>query len=188
MDHTWQSLKGQFLMAMPGLADPNFYQSVTCLAEHNQKGAMGIVITRTHPELTGQMIFDEMHIRSSPQADSIPIHIGGPVHMNELFVLHTEPFDWEGCMMIRDGLALSNSLDILEAIALQRGPRFFMIALGCAGWGPGQLESELRGNAWINGPYSREIAFRVAVERRWEACLEKIGIDPALLSDTAGHA
>ncbi|PIE68217.1 MAG: hypothetical protein CSA23_00025 [Deltaproteobacteria bacterium] len=188
MDPTWQSLKGQFLMAMPGLTDPNFYQSVTCLAEHNQNGAMGIIVSRIYTNLSARIIFDELKISSTPAAKTIPIHVGGPVHTNELFVLHTAPFEWDGCMMINEGLALSHSPDILEAIAIERGPRFYLMALGCAGWGPGQLESEIRGNAWINGPYSQEVAFNVAVEHRWRICLENIGIDPALLSDTAGHA
>lgn len=175
-------------MAMPGLADPNFFQSVTCLSEHNPKGAMGIVITRVHPDVHAKMIFDELQIPATSKAEKIPIYIGGPVHMNELFVLHGAPFGWEGSMMITPSLALSNSRDILEAIAAERGPQAFMIALGCAGWGPDQLESEIRGNAWITGPYSEEITFQMAVERRWEAAMQRIGIDPALLSDTAGHA
>lgn len=188
MDQTWKSLKGQFLMAMPGLADPNFYQSVTCLSEHNQKGAMGIVITRVHPEINAKTIFDELNIPTAAGAEKIPVHIGGPVHMNELFILHSAPFTWEGSMMVTGELALSNSRDILEAIGLGRGPRGFIIALGCAGWGPGQLESEIRANSWIHGPFSEVIAFQMEVERRWEAAMKGIGIDPALLSDTAGHA
>jgi putative transcriptional regulator len=188
MDQSWQSLKGQFLMAMPGLADPNFYQSVTCLSEHNQKGAMGVVITRVHPEVNARTIFDELRISTISETKEIPIYIGGPVHINELFILHGAPFHWDGSIMVNEELALSNSKDILEAIAVGRGPQDFLITLGCAGWGPGQLEGELRGNAWINGPYSREIAFRLEVEQRWEAAMQAIGIDPALLSDTPGHA
>ena len=188
MDQTWQSLKGQFLMAMPGLADPNFYQSVTCLSEHNAKGAMGIVITRVHPEINAKMIFDELQMTSNPGAEAIPIYIGGPVHMNELFILHGAPFIWDGSIMVTDELALSNSRDILEAIAVSDGPQSFIIALGCAGWGPGQLESEIRSNAWITGPYAASIAFQTEVEGRWEAAMKKIGIDPTLLSDIPGHA
>ena len=188
MDQTWQSLKGQFLMAMPGLADPNFYQSVTCLSEHNQKGAMGIVITRVHPNVNAQMIFDELEIPAFDGAARIPIHIGGPVHMNELFVLHGAPFHWEGSVMVTEELALSNSRDVLEAIAAESGPHAFIISLGCAGWGPGQLEGEIRSNAWITGPYSEEITFRMDVDQRWEAAMRTIGIDPALLADTPGHA
>jgi putative transcriptional regulator len=188
MDPTWQSLKGQFLMAMPGLADPNFFQSVTCLSEHNPKGAMGIVINRVHTEINARMIFNELKIPVSLDAEKIPIYVGGPVHSNELFILHGAPFGWEGSMMITGALALSNSRDILEAIADRRGPRDYIITLGCAGWGPGQLESEIRGNAWITGPFSEEITFKMEVGRRWEAAMQRIGIDPALLSDTAGHA
>lgn len=188
MDQTWQSLKGQFLMAMPGLADPNFFQSVTLMSEHNPKGAMGIVITRVHPEVDARMIFDELEISVAADMPAIPVYIGGPVHMNELFVLHGTPFQWEGSMTITSQLALSNSKDILEAIAGGRGPRRYIIALGCAGWGPGQLEGEIRSNAWITGPYSEEIAFQTDVGQRWEAAMRGIGIDPALLSDTAGHA
>ncbi len=188
MDHAWQSLKGHFLMAMPGLADPNFFQSVTCLSEHNQKGAMGIVLTRIHPNVNAGMIFNELEIPASDQTAQIPVHIGGPVHMNELFVLHGAPFHWEGSLMVTEELALSNSRDILEAIAVESGPHAFIIALGCAGWGPGQLESEIRSNAWITGPYSEEITFQMDVEQRWEAAMRMIGIDPALLADTPGHA
>lgn len=188
MDQTWQSLKGQFLMAMPGLADPNFFQSVTCLSEHNPKGAMGIVITRHHPEIKGKMIFDELQIRTVVDAEKIPIYFGGPVHTNELFILHGAPFQWESSLMVTEELALTNSRDVLDAIAMDHGPAEFIISLGCAGWGPGQLESEIRGNAWVNGPFSEEIAFRTQVEYRWEAAMRQIGIDPALLSDTAGNA
>ena len=188
MTHTWQSLKGQLLMAMPGLADPNFYQSVTCLSEHNHNGAMGILVSQVHPDVNGRMIFDELKISATAEAEKIPVHIGGPVHMNEIFVLHGAPFTWGGSMMVAAELALSNSRDILEAIASGNGPEAYLIALGCAGWGPGQLENEIRRNAWINGPYSETVVFQEGVERRWEAALKNIGIDPALLSDTAGHA
>jgi putative transcriptional regulator len=175
-------------MAMPGLADPNFFQSVTCLSEHNPKGAMGIVINRIHPEVHGKMIFNELQIPADDGMGAIPIYIGGPVHVNELFVLHGAPFNWEGTMMVTHDLALSNSRDIFEAIAQRHGPQDFIISLGCAGWGPGQLEGELRSNAWINGAFSHEIAFKLDVTQRWESAMKMIGIDPALLSDTPGHA
>lgn len=188
MDQQWQTLKGQFLMAMPGLSDPNFYQSVTCLSEHNAKGAMGIVISRIHPDVDSGMIFDELKIPAVADARTIPIHVGGPVHPGEIFVLHGAPFAWDGSMMITPEVGLSNSLDVLEAIAAGHPPRGFIIALGCAGWGPGQLEYEISSNAWVTGPFSPEIAFEIPVAERWESAMKGIGIDPALLSDTAGHA
>jgi putative transcriptional regulator len=188
MDHGWQSLKGQFLMAMPGLGDPNFYQSVTCLSEHNARGAMGIVVSRIHTDVDAGMIFDELKIPAVPETREIPIYVGGPVHTEEIFVLHGAPFAWEGSMMITPEVGLSNSRDILEAIAAGHPPRGFIIALGCAGWGPGQLEQEIHANAWITGPFDGQIAFEMPVEQRWESAMKGIGIDPSLLSDTAGHA
>ena len=182
------SLKGQFLMAMPNLADPNFHQTVTFICEHTSEGAVGIVVNRVHPPLSGKDIFDELKIEYLPGAESIPIHIGGPVHINEIFVLHGPPFGWEGCRMITPSLALSNTKDILEALSMGRGPKSFIITLGCAGWGPGQLESEIKQNAWLTAPVSEDIIFQLPLEARWKGAVKKVGIDPALLSNTAGHA
>lgn len=182
------SLKGHFLMAMPGLSDPNFSQTVTCICEHNEFGAMGIVINRVHDMLSAKDIFEELSIVCTSAAASIPIHIGGPVHPGELFVLHGPPFDWEPSLTITAFLNLSNTRDILEALAEGRGPRLFLISLGCAGWGPGQLEAEIKDNAWLTQPVIEDNIFRLPVEVRWEEALRKMGINPALLSDTAGHA
>ena len=182
------TLKGQFLLAMPGLADPNFFQTVTSICEHNENGAMGIIVNRVHHSLTANDIFEELNISYGPGADSIPIYLGGPVHIGEIFVLHGPPFDWEASLMITPSLAMSNTRDILEAIAMDRGPESFLITLGCAGWGPGQLETEIKENAWLNYPIFEENIFNMPVESRWEEAVKKMGIDPTLLSDTAGHA
>lgn len=182
------SFKGQFLMAMPLLMDQNFYQTVTCICEYTPAGALGIVINRVHPTLSGKNIFDELEMEYVSEAASIPIHIGGPVHIGEIFVLHGPPFDWEGCLMITPSLAMSNTRDILEKVATGHGPESYIIALGCAGWGPGQLESEIKQNAWLTSPIFEDIIFEMPVETRWEGALKKMGIDPALLLDTAGHA
>jgi putative transcriptional regulator len=181
-------LKGQFLMAMPGLVDPNFQQTVTCICEHNAEGAMGLVINRIHHSLTAKDIFEELNIDCSPQADRIPIHLGGPVHIAEIFVLHGPPFDWDASLMITPGVALSNTKDIIESIASDKGPDSFIISLGCAGWGPGQLEAEIKQNAWLTYPVFEENIFQMPVENRWEEAVKKMGIDPRLLSDRAGHA
>jgi putative transcriptional regulator len=181
-------LKGQFLMAMPGLVDPNFHQTVTCMCEHNSQGAMGLVVNRVHYALTAKDIFEELKIEHSPKAEKIPIHIGGPVHIAEIFVLHRPPFDREASLKITHNLAMSNTRDIIESIALGKGPDSYIIALGCAGWGPGQLEAEIKENAWLTVPVFEENIFEMPVENRWEEAVRKMGIDPALLSDTAGHA
>ncbi len=182
------SFKGQFLMAMPLLADQNFYQTVTCICEYTSAGAVGIVVNRVHPSLTGKDIFEELHMEYVPGAESIPIHIGGPVHIGEIFLIHGPPFHWEGCLAVTPTIAMSNTRDILEAIALGRGPASFIIALGCAGWGPGQLEAEIKQNAWLTSPVFEEIIFDLPIEARWQEAMKKAGVDPALLLDTAGHA
>lgn len=182
------SLKGHFLLAMPGMADPNFSQTVTCICEHNDEGAMGIVVNRRHDMLSAGEIFDELGIRHTAPADAIPVHSGGPVHPGEIFILHGPPFGWEGCLKVTPTLALSTTRDILEAIASGRGPAAFLISLGCAGWGPGQLEMEIRENAWLTHPVFDENIFVLPVAERWEAGMRRIGISPTRLSDTAGHA
>ena len=182
------SLKGQFLLAMPGLADPNFFQTVTCICEHNEHGAMGVVINRIHHSLTAKDIFDELNIDCEPSVKTIPIHIGGPVHVDEVFVLHGPPFDWEASLTITTSLAMTNTKDIIEAVAMQKGPSAFIIALGCAGWGPGQLESEIRENAWLICPVFEKNIFDLPIEERWENTVRKMGFDPTLLSNTAGNA
>ncbi len=185
---TFSSLKGHFLMAMPSLADPNFHRSVTCLSEHTADGAVGIVINQIFPNISAKMIFDELQIESDERSAQIVIHIGGPVHSNELFILHTDPADWEGHLMIGQNLALSNSRALLEAIAQGKGPNAFLIALGCAGWGPGQLEWEMMQNAWLTLPCTNDIIFEMPVEDRWQKALRRLGIDPDLIVETAGNA
>jgi putative transcriptional regulator len=182
------TLKGHFLLAMPSLLDPNFHQTVTCICEHNESGAMGIIINRVHHSLSAKDIFEELTIEHTPAVQSIPIHLGGPVHVGEIFVLHGPPFNWEASLMITPLLAMSNTRDILEAVAMGRGPRAFIITLGCAGWGPGQLESEIKENAWLNYPIFEENIFEMPIGARWEEAVKKMGIDPILLSNMAGHA
>jgi putative transcriptional regulator len=182
------SLKGYFLMAMPGLLDPNFHQSVTCLCEHNEDGALGIIVNRVHGSLCGKDIFEELDMPCAPAAAEIPIHLGGPVHLGELFVLHSAPYHWEGTLMVTDAVGLSNTKDILEAIAEGRGPQRFILCLGCAGWGPGQLEAEIKENAWLTHPIFEENIFQLPIESRWEEGVRKMGIDPSWLTNIPGHA
>lgn len=188
MDESTSYLKGHFLMAMPTLMDPNFRKSVTCISEHTDEGAVGIVVNQVHDGLTAAMVFDELGIEDRMQAESVPIHMGGPVHTNQLFVLHGVPLDWGGSLIVNEHLALSNSRDIIEAIARREGPRAFIIALGCAGWGPGQLEWELSQNAWLMTACDLDIIFNVPLEKRWENAIRNIGIDPGQLSDMGGNA
>ncbi len=181
-------LKGQFLLAMPGLADPNFAKTVTCICEHTKDGAVGISVNRLGAVIFGKDLFEGLNIEYSQDAAAIPIYIGGPVHMGEIFILHGPPLDWRGSYQITPSLAMSRSTDIIEAIAIDQGPRSFLMTLGCAGWGPGQLESEIMENVWLISPIAEEIIFDTPVEMRWETAVNKLGIDPDMLSNTAGHA
>jgi len=182
------SLKGYFLIAMPGLMDINFQKTVTLISEHTAEGAVGIVINQIHAELKTKNIFQELGIGFVDQVGHIPIHIGGPVHVNEVFILHGPPLEWGESLLITPELALSNTKTILEAIADRKGPDSYIISLGCAGWGPGQLEYEIKENVWLTTPYTRDITFELPMEDRWEESMKRIGIDPTLLSGSAGHA
>jgi len=182
------SLKGHILIAMPGLADPNFVQTVTCICEHTVQGAMGIVVNRLHDGLFARDIFEELSIACNPDRQSPAVHAGGPVHAGDLFVLHGTPLEWEATLQVTPALGLSNTRDILEAIACGRGPTAFLISLGCAGWGPGQLETEIRENTWLTQPADADILFTLPVDVRWGESLKRIGVDPMLLSGTPGHA
>lgn len=181
-------LKGQFLVAMPGLEDPNFSSTVSIICEHNDQGAVGVVINRVHAHLSGEDIFKELEMAYTDRVESVPVHIGGPVHMGEIFLIHGPPFTWESSLMVTPRLAMSNTRDIIESIAKGKGPESFILSLGCAGWGPGQLEAEIRENVWLNHPILEEIVFDTPVVERWHVVLQKMGIDPTLLSNTAGTA
>jgi putative transcriptional regulator len=187
-NYTSDSFKGQLLMAMPLLVDQNFFQTVTCICEYTPLGTVGIVINRIHPSLTVKDIFNELNMGFIKDVETTPIHIGGPVHVGEIFILHGPPFGWEGSLLVTPTLALSNSRDILESVAMGRGPKSYIIALGCAGWGPGQLESEIKENAWLTASIDESIIFDIPIEERWEASLKKIGVNPDLLLNTSGHA
>jgi putative transcriptional regulator len=133
-------------------------------------------------------VFDQLSIRYTRNAEDIPIYIGGPVHPGELFVLHGPPLTWEATLQVTASLGLTNTSDILDAIAVEQGPESFLISLGCAGWGPGQLEDEIKENAWLTHPVFEDTIFRLPFHERWAAALRKMGVDPMGLSDIAGHA
>ena len=169
-----QSMKGKFLLAIPGLPDPNFSQTVTCMCEHNEFGALGFIINKVHPLLTGRELFEDLEIQCDKSVDSLEIYLGGPVQPSGVFVLHGPPFDWNESLRVTETMALSNSRDILEAIALQKGPASFMVILGCAGWGPMQLDNELVDSAWLTCSLSEEIIFSNDTELKYEKALMMI--------------
>lgn len=181
------SLANHFLIAMPALDDPNFQRSVTLVCQHDAEGAMGLVINRpadyTLGELLGQMgIADEVALSGQP------VLSGGPVQPDRGFVLHDDPRPWHSTLRFGDGLAVSTSRDILEAMARGDGPARVLVALGYAGWTAGQLEAELAQNSWLTVPADRAIVFSIPLAERWRAAARALGVDVARLADYAGRA
>ena len=187
MDKT-ESLTNHFLIAMPTLADPNFVHTVTYVCEHNENGAMGIVINRPL-ELALDDVLGHMEIQASASVDATePVFSGGPVQPEHGFVVHSPVGVWDSSMRITEEIAVTTSRDILAAIAHGEGPKEHLVALGYAGWGAGQLEQEMGDNAWLSGPADRRILFETPVEERWSAAAALLGVDLRLLSNEIGHA
>ena len=182
------NLTDHFLIAMPSLMDPNFYRTVTYLCAHSEEGAMGIVINRP-TDLKIADILGQMSIAPSNAAvnDMAVLH-GGPVCRERGFVLHRPAGDWDSALKVSDEIGIATSRDILSEIALGRGPRQSLVALGYAGWGAGQLERELIDNAWLSGPSSKSVLFDLPYEERWASAARLLGVDPDRLSGQAGHA
>jgi putative transcriptional regulator len=183
-----ESLANHFLIAMPNLVDPNFQRTVTLICQHDQDGALGIVINRP-TDFAVEEIFQQMGIDTprSHQAH-IPAYHGGPVQMERGFVLHNDSRAWDASMQIGEHMYLTSSRDILEAMARDEGPEHCLVALGYAGWASGQLEHEISENAWLNGPADPNIIFATPAEQRWNRAAELLGVDWRLLSMEAGHA
>lgn len=179
-------LNNHFLIAMPGLGDPNFHHTVTYLFQHDETGAIGLVINRPAEIQLGD-IFAQLDIPIAAEFDNI-IHIGGPVQQDRGFVIHPPEGEWQSSLQVSDQLCVTTSKDILEAIAQGKGPKQNLVALGYAGWGPGQLENEMAQNAWLSGPSDADIIFQTPVEKRWHQAAALLGVDANLISDQAGHA
>jgi putative transcriptional regulator len=181
-------LTGQLLIAMPAMADPRFAQSVIYLCAHTREGAMGLVLNRPLQRPSFDALLRQLDVAPLPPARRIRLCSGGPVDNARGFVLHTADWTGEGSLRVDDGLALTASLDVLKAIAEGGGPREGILALGYAGWGPGQLDAEIRQNAWLSVSADETIVFDGDHDTKWRRALGKLNIDPLLLSDAAGHA
>lgn len=182
-----QYLTDQFLIAMPTLADPNFSHTVTYLCQHNEDGALGIMVNRQHPMKVGELL-DQLSLEPiDPSIADRPVYFGGPVQPERGFVLHVPCGTWDSTLPVNNQISLTTSRDILEAIADGKGPEKWMIALGYAGWGGGQLELEIQQNSWLNGQASESIIFDLPNESRWRSAAESIGVDIGLISSQAGH-
>ena len=181
-------LDNRLLIAMPGMQDDNFARSVTLLCQHSAEGALGITINRPSDCRLGQ-IFEQLEI---PCADSAlceqPVLDGGPVHRDRGFVLHTPSATFESTLELRNDLMVTTSADVLAAIAAQQGPDRYLVALGCAGWTDGQLEDEMRQNAWLSSSCDPGIIFDAPLDQRWQRAVASLGIDTSQLHDVGGHA
>jgi len=182
------NLTDHFLIAMPGLRDPNFFHTVTYICEHSEEGAMGIVVNRPM-DIHLSEILDQMQIERREEAKLDQwVFVGGPVAMDRGFVLHPTEQRWDSTLEITPEISITTSRDILEAMATGSGPPRSLVALGYAGWAGGQLEDELGANAWLSGPASKEIIFEMPPEQRWHAAARLLGVDLDMLSGEAGHA
>lgn len=186
-------LEGQLLIAMPSMNDRRFVRSVIYLCAHSAEGAMGIIINQrarhiSFPELLTQLrIHPERRRRAS--IGEMPVHVGGPVENGRGFVLHSaDYFAQESTLSISESVCLTATIDILKAIAQGRGPDRAILALGYAGWSPGQLENEIQSNGWLHCPADLDLVFGSELERKYEQALSKIGINPTHLVSEAGHA
>ena len=181
-------LTDHFIIAMPGLEDANFDHSVTYICEHDDSGSFGLIINK-ETELKVGEVMQQMQIDSDDNSKlDEPIFIGGPVQPDRGFILHSPTGDWNSSLQVNDKIALTTSKDILEAIASSQGPEHSMVALGYAGWGPGQLEAEMAANSWLSCPADEQIIFHTPCSDRWQAAADILGVDLSLLTNDPGHA
>lgn len=204
MSNPDQFLQGKLLIAMPSISDERFERTVIFMCVHASEGAMGLIINRVSPDLTlGGMLAqldrgendDDDATPDSEIADAIerwsdrPIHIGGPVETKRGFVLHSDDYFAEGgSVRVSGNICLTASVDILQDMLRGKGPEQALLALGYAGWSPGQIEAELQANGWLHADAEPEILFTTDIEERYAAALNLIGVDPSFLASTGGHA
>jgi putative transcriptional regulator len=181
------NLTSHFLIAMPAMSDPNFSRTLTFICEHNERGALGIVVNRPI-DVTLAALFRQVEIEApaSPLADQ-PVFYGGPVQFDHGFVLHRPVGAWKSTLPVGD-IGLTTSRDILEAMSTGNGPRQHLVALGYAGWAPGQIEDEIRRNGWLTVAADLDVIFNVPPEARYVAAMNALGVNAANLSEEAGHA
>ena len=181
-------LTNHFLIAMPNMADPYFSRTLTLVCEHNEQGALGLVVNRP-VDMTLGMMCEQVGLQlRDRELARLFVHYGGPVQMDRGFVLHEPLGEWGSTLRVSDRLGLTTSKDVLEALAEGHGPRDLLVTLGYAGWAPGQLEHELAQNAWLTVLASREVLFDLPPEERLPAAMQLLGVDFATLSEDVGHA
>ncbi len=183
------SLEGKLLIAMPGMGDPRFEHSVVFLCAHSADGALGLIVNKPAHELQFATLLEQLGIDVGNPARDIRVHFGGPVDHGRGFVLHSGEYGSNAStLQVSDAFGMTATLDVLEDIALGRGPESALLALGYAGWGPGQLESEILSNGWLTCDARPEIVFGDNDSAKWTEALASMGVDALMLSGTAGRA
>jgi putative transcriptional regulator len=181
-------LTGQLLIAMPQMTDPRFERSVIYICAHTADGAMGLVVNREIEALTFPDLLTQLNIDAEVVDDKIQILFGGPVETGRGFVLHSSDYVQNTTMLVDKRVGLTATMEVLKDIASGKGPRLNILALGYAGWGPGQLDAEIHANGWLSVPADDGLVFDPDLDKKWERALAKIGVDFSMLSGDAGHA
>lgn len=188
-DRSEHDLTGKMLIAMPGMGDPRFVHAVVLLCAHSHEGAMGLIVNKRVPDLSLDDLLDQLEIERGTGSRGVAVHFGGPVEGGRGFVLHSRDYAGRpGTIEIDAAFGMTATKDILVDIAKGQGPRDTLTALGYAGWGPGQLESELQQNAWLTVDGDAAIVFDADDHGKWARALKKLGIDPLMLSAEGGRA
>ncbi|WP_347312175.1 YqgE/AlgH family protein [Defluviimonas sp. SAOS-178_SWC] len=183
------NLSGKLLIAMPGMGDPRFDHSVVFMCAHSDDGAMGLIVNKPAPDLSFDQLQEQLGIAKTDRSQEIRVHFGGPVEHSRGFVLHSADYGGAGTTLkVDDRFGMTATIDILEAISQGRGPQSSLLALGYAGWGPGQLEDEILQNGWLTCDAAPDLVFSDQNERKWSRALKTLGIDPLTLSAAAGRA
>jgi putative transcriptional regulator len=183
------NLTGKLLIAMPGMGDLRFEHSVVYVCEHNPAGAMGLIVNKPAEDVRLSDLLDQLEIPGAGARRELPVHFGGPVEGGRGFVLHSRDYASSlRTMEVNGDFGMTATLDVLEDIASGAGPEKVLMALGYSGWGPGQLESELVANGWLTADASQSLVFDMADGAKWAAALKTLGVDPVLLSASAGRA
>tara|TARA_Y100000588_G_C14008632_1_gene818939 strand:- start:302 stop:871 length:570 start_codon:yes stop_codon:yes gene_type:complete len=183
-----QSLSGHFLMAMPTMPDPRFERTVIYMCAHSPSLTMGIVINKILDNLNLNDILEQFEIDAKTFGDELNIHFGGPVETSRGFVLHSTDYQQEDTLVVDEQVSLTTSINVLRHIAEGKGPSKYLLALGCAGWAPGQLDSEIQANGWLHAPADLNIIFDTVNTNKWSRAVGNLGFDIGKLSNEAGHA
>jgi putative transcriptional regulator len=181
-------LTGQLLVAMPQMLDARFARTVIYMCAHTEDGAMGLVVNKVMENIRFPDLLEQLELTPAAPGRDIRVHFGGPVETGRGFVLHSSDYVQDATMVIDDNIALTATTDILKDIADGDGPRNSLLALGYAGWGPGQLDAEIRANGWLSVAADDGLVFGPETDLIWQKALAKMGIDISMLSGDAGHA